>query len=60
MKNFEDLKNLILEIEADAVKVYEKGNVAAGKRLRKAMQEPNQYPNFDGKTVDVIEIKNKL
>lgn len=39
MEKFEDLKTLIASIEEDAVKFYEKGNKAAGVRLRKGLQE---------------------
>ena len=36
---FTALKSLIANTEADAVKFYEKGNKAAGTRVRKAMQD---------------------
>ena len=39
MKKFTDVKNLIASLEADADKFYNKGNNAAGTRLRKGMQE---------------------
>ncbi|MBS1951696.1 MAG: uncharacterized protein OJF59_001657 [Cytophagales bacterium] len=39
MKKFEDLKALIASIEQDADKFYNKGNSAAGTRLRKGMQD---------------------
>ena len=39
MEKFEELKTLITSIEEDAVKFYEKGNKAAGVRLRKGLQE---------------------
>lgn len=39
MEKFEELKTLISSIEEDAVKFYEKGNKAAGVRLRKGLQE---------------------
>jgi hypothetical protein len=39
MEKFEELKTLIASIEDDAVKFYEKGNKAAGVRLRKGLQE---------------------
>ena len=38
MKKFEELKSLVLTIEEDAKKVYEKGNKSAGTRLRKNLQ----------------------
>jgi hypothetical protein len=37
MKNYQALKELIAATEKDAVKFHEKGNSAAGTRLRKAM-----------------------
>lgn len=39
MDNFNKLKELISSTEAEAVKFYEKGNKAAGTRVRNAMQE---------------------
>ena len=39
MEKFEELKTLIASIEEDATKFYEKGNKAAGVRLRKGLQE---------------------
>jgi len=38
MEKFKSLKELIDAAEADAAAFYEKGNKAAGTRLRKAMQ----------------------
>ncbi len=39
MKKFEELKNIIASLEGDADKFYNKGNSAAGTRIRKGMQE---------------------
>jgi hypothetical protein len=39
MKRYEELKNLVLSLEADFVKFYEKNNSAAGTRVRKGMQD---------------------
>lgn len=39
MKKFNELKKLVLEAEVDADKFYNKGNSAAGTRVRKAMQD---------------------
>ncbi len=39
MKKFTEAKNLISALEADADKFYNKGNSAAGTRVRKAMQD---------------------
>lgn len=39
METFLELKNLILSLENDANKFFEKDNSSAGTRLRKGMQE---------------------
>ena len=39
MKRFEQLQNLIASLEGDFSKFYDKGNQAAGTRVRKGMQE---------------------
>jgi hypothetical protein len=39
MENFKDLKETLLALEEDANKFYEKGNKAAGVRLRKGLQD---------------------
>jgi hypothetical protein len=39
MDLFNELSSVVAEANADATKFYEKGNKAAGTRLRKAMQE---------------------
>ena len=39
MKRFEELKTLVSGLETDFEKFYEKGNKAAGTRIRKGMQE---------------------
>ncbi len=39
MENFNDLKAMIASMEEDVVKFYEKGNKAAGVRVRKALQD---------------------
>lgn len=39
MDKFEELKELVMSTEADARAFYEKGNKAAGTRVRKGMQE---------------------
>lgn len=39
MKKFEELKNLILGLEEDVDKFYDKKNQAAGTRIRKGMQD---------------------
>jgi hypothetical protein len=39
MSKIAKLKDLVASAEVDATKFYEKGNSAAGTRLRKALQE---------------------
>jgi hypothetical protein len=39
MKRFEELKNLVMGLEGDFEKFYDKKNNAAGTRVRKGMQE---------------------
>lgn len=39
MARFEEVKKLILDLEGDFEKFYDKGNQAAGTRVRKGMQD---------------------
>jgi hypothetical protein len=39
MKKFEELKDLVTSVENDAKAFYEKGNKAAGTRLRNVLQK---------------------
>lgn len=39
MARFEELKDLVMGLEDDFNKFYEKGNKAAGTRVRKGMQD---------------------
>lgn len=39
MKRFDEIKNMLMALEADFEKFYDKGNQAAGTRVRKGMQE---------------------
>ncbi len=39
MNRFEEVKNLIMSLEGDFDKFYDKNNQAAGTRVRKGMQE---------------------
>lgn len=39
MDKYEELKSLIASIEVDAVKFFEKGNGAAGTRVRTGLQK---------------------
>lgn len=38
MENYEKLKSLVLQLEDDVKKSFEKGNKAAGVRVRKQLQ----------------------
>ena len=39
MENYDKLKEMVSELEQDFSEFYGKGNKAAGRRIRKAMQE---------------------
>ena len=39
MSRFSDVKNLVMSLEADFEKFYDKGNQAAGTRVRKGLQD---------------------
>ncbi|MFM8433000.1 MAG: histone H1, partial [Bacteroidota bacterium] len=39
MKEYEKIKQLVASIEEDVIKFSEKGNAAAGTRVRKGLQE---------------------
>ncbi|WP_020599627.1 hypothetical protein [Spirosoma panaciterrae] len=39
MARFEEVKNLVMSLESDFEKFYEKNNQAAGTRVRKGMQD---------------------
>ncbi|GIV57131.1 MAG: histone H1 [Rhodothermaceae bacterium] len=56
MGKFEQLRDFVASLEADFKKFYEKGNKAAGTRVRKAMQELKQMAQ-DIRT-DIQEKKN--
>ncbi|MBL7849028.1 MAG: histone H1 [Cyclobacteriaceae bacterium] len=57
MKKFEELKSLIASIENDADKFYNKGNSAAGTRVRKGMQDLKNLAQAI--RAEVQELKNK-
>jgi hypothetical protein len=57
MKKFEELKALIASLEADADKFYNKGNSAAGTRIRKGMQDLKNAAQAIRQ--EVQELKNK-
>lgn len=57
MSTFQKLKDLVAATEVDAIAFHEKGNKAAGTRLRKAYQEIKVLAQ-QGRT-EVNELKNK-
>ena len=57
MKRFDELKDLVMSLEGDFQKFYDKGNQAAGTRVRKGMQELKNLSQAI--RVEVPEIKNK-
>ncbi len=57
MKKFDQLRDLVISLEADFQKFYEKGNQAAGTRIRKGMQELKNLAQEI--RLEVQEIKNK-
>jgi hypothetical protein len=57
MKRFDELRDLVMSLEADFQKFYDKGNQAAGTRVRKGMQD---LKNLSQEIrVEVQDIKNK-
>lgn len=57
MKRFEQLTELVANMEADFSKFYDKGNNAAGTRIRKGMQEIKALAQEI--RVEVQSMKNK-
>lgn len=57
MKRFDELRDLVMSLEADFSKFYDKGNSAAGTRVRKGMQELKNLAQQI--RVEVQDIKNK-
>lgn len=39
MKRFDEVRDLVMSLEGDFEKFYDKGNQAAGTRVRKGMQD---------------------
>lgn len=39
MKRFDEIRDLVMSLEGDFEKFYDKGNQAAGTRVRKGMQD---------------------
>ncbi|HEY2582286.1 MAG TPA: histone H1 [Mucilaginibacter sp.] len=57
MEKFNELKNLIASIEADAEAFYSKGNKAAGTRVRNGMQKLKVAASEI--RAQITELKNK-
>ena len=57
MKRFEQLKDLVMSLEDDFEKFYDKGNQAAGTRVRKGMQEMKNLAQEI--RIEVQNIKNQ-
>ena len=57
MQKFQELKDLITSLEGDIDKFYNKGNSAAGTRVRKGMQDLKNLA--EAIRAEVQEIKNK-
>ncbi len=57
MKRFNEIKDLVMSMEADFEKFYEKGNNAAGTRVRKGMQDLKNLAQDI--RVEVQNIKNE-
>lgn len=57
MKRFEELKELVMSLEGDFAKFYDKENSAAGTRVRKGMQDLKNLAQEI--RVEVQDIKNK-
>ncbi|MEM8940015.1 MAG: histone H1 [Bacteroidota bacterium] len=57
MKRFEELKSMMNSLEEDFEKFYDKGNNAAGTRVRKGMQELKNLAQEI--RLEVQDIKNK-
>ncbi len=57
MKRFEEIKELIMSLEGDFTKFYDKKNQAAGTRVRKGMQELKNIAQDI--RVEVQDIKNQ-
>lgn len=56
MDKYEELRKLVLEGEDDFQKFYDKGNQAAGTRVRRRMQDLKNLAQEI--RVNVIEVKN--
>ena len=57
MKRFDELRDLVMSLEGDFQKFYDKGNQAAGTRVRKGMQDLKNLAQDI--RIEVQDIKNK-
>lgn len=57
MKSYNEIKELIMSLEGDFVKFYDKKNKAADTRIRKGMQELKNLAHVT--RLEVQETKNK-
>ena len=57
MKRFDELRDLVMSLEGDFQKFYDKTNQAAGTRVRKGMQELKNLAQEI--RVEVQDMKNK-
>jgi hypothetical protein len=57
MQKFQELKDLITSLEGDIDKFYNKGNSAAGTRVRKGMQDLKNLAQAI--RTEVQDLKNK-
>ncbi len=57
MKRFDQIKDLLMSLEGDFQKFYDKGNSAAGTRVRKGMQDVKNLAQEI--RIEVQDIKNK-
>jgi hypothetical protein len=57
MKRFDELRDLVMSLEGDFQKFYDKGNQAAGTRVRKGMQDLKNLAQEI--RIEVQDIKNK-
>jgi len=55
MKRFEQLRDLVMSLESDFEKFYDKKNQAAGTRVRKGMQEMKNVAQDIRKEVQSIK-----
>jgi hypothetical protein len=57
MKRFDQLRDLVMSLEGDFDKFYDKNNQAAGTRVRKGMQELKNLAQEI--RIEVQDMKNK-